>query len=318
MTDAVAAAKLDTLVLVSRLMEPRSAERYLWQRGVSVSVRAFDGMTANASVVLSAHEYDPGALLDISAQLRDCWVHLVSAGTEYTGLPGLCRENLLTRSWQAYSRPLTEYVLAALLDVAWKQRYHWHGESRPQASDERGLFGRSALVFGFGAIGRNIARSLDALGVRVSVVHRQGAEFPADGLAHLTLADISTTYDYFILALPDVPGTHGLVDEKVLSYLKPQGHLINVGRGNTVQMPALCRALEERAIWATLDVTDPEPLPLSHPLRGYPRARVSDHVAWQSGLSEYCFLDDWLALRALILAGRPLPDTAVVNRRFGN
>lgn len=305
---------LDTMVVVSRAIDAHSIERYLRQRSISVAMQPFSGQASNACVVLSAHEFEDAQLLDICAGLKHCWVHLVSAGAEYAGLPGLCRENLLTRSWRAYGCSLTEYVLAALIEVEWRDGYHWSKCSR--LDGERGLFGRSALVFGFGAIGQSIAYALKAIGVRVSVVHQHRPEGFSDGLQHLVLSDLEAEYDYFILALPGTSTTQHLVDGHVLSHLKTHGHLINVGRGTTIDTDALCLALEERSIWATLDVTDPEPLPADHVLRRCARARISDHVAWQSGQSELCFLDDWMALQNLLRAERDLPQEAIVNSRF--
>lgn len=314
MNDGAPPVAFDTLVLASHAMRTDDVECYLRQRGVGVSVRAHEGAVSNACVVLSAHEFQEPQLLKICASMTDCWVHLVSAGTEYSGLPNLCRHNLLTRSWKAYGRPLTEYVVSALLDVAWREGHHWQPGGR--ATGRAGLFGQSALVFGFGAIGRNIAATLQAMGVLVSVLHRERQPHPDDGLHHLTLAELAGEYDHFILALPGSQTTRHLVDDGVLRHLKRQGHLVNVGRGTTVDTQALCRALDEREIWATLDVTDPEPLPPDHILRRYERARISNHVAWQSGDSELCFLDDWMPLWQRLQAGTGVPREALAHHRF--
>ena len=62
-------------------------------------------------------------------------------------------------------------------------------------------------------------------------------------------------------------------------------HLINIGRGALIDQDALLSALDAGAIArATLDVTDPEPLPAGHPLYAHPKVRISPHT---SAISSY-------------------------------
>jgi phosphoglycerate dehydrogenase-like enzyme len=258
-------------------------------------------------VLLAAHEYSDEVLRTMAASISGCWVHLVSAGIAYPGL-GLLREhNLVTRTWRAYRHPLREYVLNALLEVEWAGGYPW---SSPDRSAGRGLFGKHALVLGYGHIARAIARVLAELGVTVSVLRRrQPTETATAHYRVVTRAQVHGPFDYMVLALPEAPDTDTLVDEGLLATLRPGGHLVNVGRGRTLDHRALAEAVRERRLWATLDVTDPEPLPDSHELRRLERVRISPHIAWQSGNSELCFLEDWAALRASLVQGT-LPEGA--------
>ncbi len=74
-----------------------------------------------------------------------------------------------------------------------------------------------------------------------------------------------------------------MIDDRVLSLVKPTAHLINVARGTLVDHEALLRALDAgRLHHATLDVTDPEPLPKDHPLMSHERATITPHAAWYS------------------------------------
>ena len=59
---------------------------------------------------------------------------------------------------------------------------------------------------------------------------------------------------------------------------------MNVGRGATVDTDALLAALQDgRIAGAGLDVTDPEPLPVDHPLRFIPNVIITPHVAGRGG-----------------------------------
>ena len=65
-----------------------------------------------------------------------------------------------------------------------------------------------------------------------------------------------------------------------LRAMKPSAFFINVGRGATVDEPALARALAERRIaGAVVDVFAQEPPPPGHPLYGLDNAIVSPHVS---------------------------------------
>ena len=66
--------------------------------------------------------------------------------------------------------------------------------------------------------------------------------------------------DYFIVITPGGEGTRHLVDAAVMNAIGPEGILVNVGRGPTVDDAALVAALrEERLGAAALDVFADEP-----------------------------------------------------------
>jgi glyoxylate reductase len=65
-----------------------------------------------------------------------------------------------------------------------------------------------------------------------------------------------------------------------LRRMKRTAILINTSRGQVVDQDALVEALREGVIGgAALDVTDPEPLPLEHPLFALPNAIITPHIA---------------------------------------
>lgn len=62
--------------------------------------------------------------------------------------------------------------------------------------------------------------------------------------------------------------------------MKKDAILLNVGRGDTVVTNDLVYALEKGYInGAGLDVTDPEPLPQSHPLWNMEQVIITPHVS---------------------------------------
>ena len=72
----------------------------------------------------------------------------------------------------------------------------------------------------------------------------------------------------------------GLFDAKRLSRMKEGAILLNAGRGNAIDTPALCDAVESGHLrGAGLDVTDPEPLPPDHRVWGVKDIVITPHVS---------------------------------------
>lgn len=82
------------------------------------------------------------------------------------------------------------------------------------------------------------------------------------------------------VALALTPQTVGIVDRRRMALLGSDGGLVNVARGRHVITADLVAALEAGEIgFAGLDVTDPEPLPQSHPLWAHPSCLITPHTA---------------------------------------
>jgi phosphoglycerate dehydrogenase-like enzyme len=58
-------------------------------------------------------------------------------------------------------------------------------------------------------------------------------------------------------------------------------HLVNIARGSLIDQDALRVALDRGWVaLASLDVTEPEPLPAGHWLYTHPKVRLSPHISW--------------------------------------
>lgn len=143
------------------------------------------------------------------------------------------------------------------------------------------VVGSTFGLIGYGAIGKGIARRALALGANVIAFRRQldaGADYGVTLLD--TPGDVVAAADHIIIALPATPATSRLIDEAVLSRARPHAHLINISRGSVIDQAALLKALDESRIsFATLDVTDPEPLPAAHPFWTHPGVRLTPHLS---------------------------------------
>jgi len=73
--------------------------------------------------------------------------------------------------------------------------------------------------------------------------------------------------------------TYHMCDEAFFKKMKNTALFVNVGRGPIVDTEALINALKTGEIdYAALDVTDPEPLPVDHPLLDVENCLIVPHI----------------------------------------
>jgi phosphoglycerate dehydrogenase-like enzyme len=100
-----------------------------------------------------------------------------------------------------------------------------------------------------------------------------------------------------------------MVNADVLARAKPRLHLINIGRGALIDHDALLAAVERDALGrATLDVTEPEPLPAGHPLYMHPKVRISPHTSAISTYIQHAMIDKFMRNLHAFETGAPMED----------
>ncbi len=143
------------------------------------------------------------------------------------------------------------------------------------------LAGQTALLIGFGAIGRRLAELLAPFHMRLMAVRREvRGDEPVPTYRNGRVDDLLPQADHVINILPGGAGTAVFFDRRRLALLKPSAILYNVGRGGTVDQDALIDMLHQHRLAAAfLDVMSPEPLPREHPLWTTPNCYLTPHTA---------------------------------------
>ncbi len=213
------------------------------------------------------------------------WVHVLAAGVD--GFPfDLLEGRTLTCSRGATAPAIAEFVLAAMLAFEKDLPAQWltAPPARWNTAQLGGLAGRRLGLVGLGAIGTEVARRALAFDMSVTAVRRTAAPSPLDGVAVAgSLTELARSSDHLVVAAPATAATAHLIGPSVLGALPAGAHLVNVARGPLVDQEALRVALDDGTVaLASLDVTDPEPLPAGHWLYDHPRTRISAHVSWSS------------------------------------
>ena len=232
------------------------------------------------------------------------WVQLLSAGTDQlNGHPLMQHEVRLSNAAGASAVHIAEFIVARVLyhikefrafDEL-QRRHRWPDRvamSRPPLRDMR------ALIVGYGGVGREAARLLAALGMRIVAVARDPQPKPYRGYSPYpgfgdpdgvlpeqivttgALHDVLPDADVVVLAVPLTSSTEHLIGAEALGRMKESAILINIARGGVVDTQALIEALDRgRPAHAYLDVFEQEPLPPDSPLWEHPRITITPHMA---------------------------------------
>ncbi|NGN68760.1 2-hydroxyacid dehydrogenase [Streptomyces sp. A7024] len=155
-----------------------------------------------------------------------------------------------------------------------QDRQEWKSGFHPSLAD------KTVLILGYGAIGAAVEDRLAGFEcARVIRVARSSRATPR-GPVHSTneLPTLLPDSDVVIVVTPLTEDTRGLVDDAFLARMKDGALLVNVARGAVVDTKALVSEVESGRLRAALDVTDPEPLPVGHPLWSAPGVLISPHT----------------------------------------
>jgi phosphoglycerate dehydrogenase-like enzyme len=166
---------------------------------------------------------------------------------------------------------------------------------RPRYAPDTALLltGKTALILGFGHIGRVLAKYLKAFDMKIlatrNSVESREFEDNIDIYSSSALRDLLPVTDFLVIALPLTTATEGLIGQDELALLPPEAILVNIGRGAIIDQAALYNALKQRRIaGAGIDVWYNYPkdedarahtLPANHPFHELDNVVMSPHRA---------------------------------------
>ncbi|MGA3130646.1 MAG: 2-hydroxyacid dehydrogenase [Terracidiphilus sp.] len=240
------------------------------------------------------------------------WPHLrgvklvlaMMAGTEW--IPATVGPHVtICNAHGAHNISTAEWTLGAILAMlkyfplyldiqksgVWKRRFEASKHYAEITGDGRALYppvmleeltGKTVLLVGYGAIGKEIERMLEPFAVKMLRVARSARGDAGNGPevhAASELDRLLPQSEVVVLILPSTAETKGLMGSRQLALMRQGALLVNAARGPIVDTDALVEALNAGRIRAAVDVTDPEPLPEGHPLWSCPNLLITPHVA---------------------------------------
>jgi phosphoglycerate dehydrogenase-like enzyme len=223
--------------------------------------------------------------------------------------------------------PVAELALTLLLAAAkqvvpldqslrqgdWRPRYDQWGTSLL-------LRGKTVLILGYGAIGRQVACYCQALGMRVTALRRQPGN-DHDGVAEIcpasALHELLPQSQAVIVCLPKTPETIGYLSTAELALLPDGAVLVNIGRGEVIDERKLYEELKNGRISAGLDVwynyPDSEAArartpPANYPLHELDNVVFSPHRAGATDQTNMLRMEHLSELLNAAADGRPMPN----------
>jgi D-3-phosphoglycerate dehydrogenase len=149
---------------------------------------------------------------------------------------------LVTQASAGFVTSVTELVVGFLVDLSRGITRHaasYHAGKVPTAYMGKELKGATLGVIGYGAIGREVVRVAEALGMKVLVNDPY-----ASNVKSVSLDRLLGESDYVVPLAVATEETENLINAKSIAQMKRGAYLVNVSRGNL---------LDEAAVEAALD-----------------------------------------------------------------
>lgn len=233
--------------------------------------------------ILVAGRLDTAAI----AQMKNLrMIQCTSAGIEgYLPLDWMPRGVELFNASGAHAEKVSAFGAMAVMmlhervpaRIAAQCRHEWDRTLRPAARGQR------VLIYGAGALGKAVARSLEPLGFHVTGVARRPAG-PRPGFAAIAgpedLSALLPETDILVVSAPLTDETRGRFGDTELRSLPRGAAVLNIARAGLMDYAALARLLEDGHLsGAVLDVFETEPLPSDAPWWSVPHLMVFPHVS---------------------------------------
>lgn len=268
----------------------------------------------------------------------------------WAGLPEVVQAQLADRPEISvhnlhHNAPATAEMAVALLLAAARavvpldqalRRGDWSG---PRViRDTISLTGRTALILGYGHIGRLVARACTGLGMHVLALRRgvSAVEYGAAAEVHpiVSLPELLPRAQALIVCLPHTPETDDLLGREQIALLPAEAVVVNVGRAAIIDEQALYEALRDGRIHsAGLDVwyrypdrslertspvpSSPDPtLPASCPFHELENVVLSPHRGGLTGGTELIRMAAVAELLNAAARGEPIPNRVDLARGY--
>ncbi len=234
-----------------------------------------------------------GVRLILSLMAGTEWIPPL-AGPHVTICNARGAHNISTAEWTIGAILAMLKYFPLYLDVQrsgiWKRRFEADTQYARVTGDARPhyppilleeLTGKSVLLVGYGAIGKEIERMIAPFHVELTRIARSArVKPPVHAVSELD--NLLPHAEIVILILPSTAESHHLIGRRQLALMRQGALLVNAARGPIVDTDALVDALNAGHTRAALDVTDPEPLPEGHPLWSCPNLLLTPHAAGAS------------------------------------
>jgi phosphoglycerate dehydrogenase-like enzyme len=187
------------------------------------------------------------------------FLQTLSAGVDHLPFRDIPIKTVIASNSGANSEEVAEYAVSLLLTAV--KNIHLNDRSlRKQVWNvhiPRLIKGSRVLIWGYGSIGREIAKRLKPFKCMIYGVNRSGKadEYVEYVYTPDEIGNILPKMNYIILALPLTKETRGIVNKNILSLMRKDAVLVNIGRGGLiVEEDLYSHLVENPEFTAAIDV----------------------------------------------------------------
>jgi len=258
----------------------------------------------------------------------------------YAGVPRATRELLhafpavRVHNLHHNAAPTAELAIALLLAAGKRlvpldralRRRDWRPRYAPERRDDLLCAGRTALVLGYGAIGRRVAAACRGLGMQVTATRKSGpCPGPDEVHAPAELEALLPRAHALFVCLPSTGETDGLLSAARLARLPDGAVVVNVGRGPILDEKALYDELASGRLAAGLDVWYRYPedeeargdtAPATHPFHELRNVVLSPHRAGLCAETERLRAEALAEMLNGAARGAPMPHRVDLDRGY--
>lgn len=249
-------------------------------------------------------------------QLPDLkYVGIMATGCNLIDLKEARRRDITVTNVPAYSsQAVAQIAMTLLLNVIYHPETYtsearhdaWNGNYDQLGRPFFELAGKQAGIFGFGNIGRCMARMCAGMGMTIATCSSQPAESLPAGTLKMSREELFATSDVISIHCPLNGQTRGIINRRLISLMKPSAILINTSRGALIDEAALAEALcKDKIYGAGLDVLAVEPPAADNPLLTAPHTVITPHIGWNTIEARRRLMEVTLSNLQSWLAGRP-------------
>ena len=158
------------------------------------------------------------------------------------------------------------------------------------------LENKTVGLIGFGAVGRQVARRLQAFDCQIIAYDPFVTSADSCDVELLPQDEVVRQADFLSLHVPVAEETRCMVNEQFLAQMKPGSFLVNTARGELIDERALLQALQDDHLaGAALDCFSVEPPERDNPLLALPQVILTPHTGAHTDGAINAM--GWMALR---------------------